>query len=526
MATCKAVVQEGPRKGESCKFPPSENAYCGRHQRNRQYDEGIKEGKHWCRYFFRGCDAELTTEEQEAKEVSCAACRAKLTKKKHACEHTGCTFKVNEPGFCKKHERDKYRKEEQEKGIRYCDIARGCFTVCKDDMRSCNECLAKTRIVETKRYTARKEMTMALQATEHTTKRLCTQCGKDFQMFSTRYGKESLICSDCSSSQKKQDDKRKDRVRNYKSEKYKNIKAYYKEYITSATKKGRDITIHYNTFKELVTSPCHYCNHAPESETNGIDRVDNSKGYIKENCVSSCWKCNRIKHAYHQEFFIEKCRIMTKQKEGSAEFFKAWQMYYYRSTYRVYSVYKKGAENRMLDFNITDIQFKILVKSPCYLCGYQSAKGIGIDRVDNTIRKYSLDNCRPCCGSCNDMKGEFSLQEFLEHCTKVVDFWADKESPSLPAPEDPLKEVISKGGLMPAEERKHWKALGLYYAILSDTAESFLESYSNVYERDEFISLCETIKGGTKEIAVKLLQTLLQTLKKRKQRSAAPLAAE
>lgn len=521
MATCKAVVQEGPRKGESCMFPSSENTYCGRHQRNRLYDEGITAGKYWCRYFFRGCDTEMSTEEINAKEVSCKPCRDKLTKKTHECQHTGCPFKVYEPGFCKKHERDAYRKEEGEKGILYCDIARGCFTVCKDDKKSCNECLEKTRIVEKKLYTKRKNITKALQTMNHSTKRICTQCGKDYEMFNTRYGKESLICNTCSSNQAKQDEKRKDRLRNYKEEKSKNIEGYYKEYITSATKKGREITIDFDIFTSLVTSECNYCNYSSETETIGIDRVDNTRGYINENCVPCCWKCNRMKHIYNQEFFIEKCKIMIKQKTATKEFFNKWNIYYYRSCYKQYNVHINEAEKRKLVFELTKQEWMWLTRSACYLCGYQSSKGIGIDRVDNTIRKYSLDNCRPCCGSCNDMKGEFTLKEFLEHCSKIVETWGDKDIPIVPI-EDPLKEVIAKGGLMPAEERKHWKALGLYYAILSDTAEPFLDSYSEVYTCEEFTELCKIIKEGTKETAVKSLQTLLQTLKKRKHRVSTP----
>jgi hypothetical protein len=379
--------------------------------------------------------------------------------------------------------------------------------------------LAKTQIVDNARYAKRKEITQALQTMSNNTKRLCTHCGKDFEAFTTRYAKESMSCPECTSKQAVQDKKREDRLRNYRGEKSKNTEGYYKDYIRVAIKKGREITIDFDDFLNFVTSACHYCNDSSETQTIGIDRVDNTKGYHKENCVPCCWKCNRMKHIYHQEFFIEKCKIMTKQKEASNEFFKIWNIYYYRSTYRLYSVYKKEAEERNLEFNINDIQFKILIKSPCYLCGYQTSKGIGIDRVDNTIRKYSLDNCRPCCGSCNIMKGEFTLQEVLEHCERIVNHWKGKEIPSIPMPEDPLKKVKDKGGLMKAEDRKHWKAMGLYYAILSNTAEPFLADHSTIYTREEFTALCESVKETSKESAIKTLQTLLQTLKKRKYRS-------
>jgi hypothetical protein len=114
------------------------------------------------------------------------------------------------------------------------------------------------------------------------------------------------------------------------------------------------------------------------------------------------------------------------------------------------------------------------------------------------------------------MKGEFNLSEFIEHCRKIVEVCPkDTVVPF----HDPLKEVIAKGGLMKAEERKHWKALGLYYAIVSDTAEAFLETYSDVYTKEEFEKLCGTIKTGTKENAISSLQKLIQNLKKRMQRS-------
>jgi len=514
MAMCKAVVQGGPRKGNTCMFPPSENAYCGRHLRNKIYDEGIAEGKKWCRYFFRGCNAVLTNE----KEFACASCREKSTKKKYQCEHEGCKFKVIEPGFCKKHERDVYRKEEVEKDIKYCDIARGCFTLCLEGKQSCEECLNKNRIIDNERYAKRKELTKVLQKNK-SAKRICTQCGKDFEGFNTTYNKDSVTCKECILKQSIQDEKRKDRVRNFKNEKFNNLERYYKEYISSATKKGRTITIDFEKFKELTTSSCYYCNHTSETEAIGIDRIDNTKDYTNENYVPCCWKCNRIKHTYHIEFFIEKCKIMIKQKEVTKEFFKKWQIYYYLSCFKNYKAYIKEAELRSLPFELTEQQWNWLTRSPCYLCGYQSVKGICIDRVDNTVRKYSLENCRPCCGSCNDMKGEFILNEFLEQCEHIVSHCNNMILPSIPMPEDPLKTVMSKGGLMRTEERKHWKALGLYYAILSNTADKFLEDYSAVYTIQEYTDLCNTIRSLAKESAIKSLQTLLRTLKKRKQRA-------
>lgn len=447
---------------------------------------------------------QLSAEEISKKEVSCRGCRERLTKKKHSCDHTGCPFKVAEPGFCKKHIRDRYKKEEEEKGILYCDIARGCFTICTDGKKSCEECLIKTRIIDNTRYMKRKELTQQLQTTTHTTKRVCTQCGKDYESFKTRYGKESVNCTGCNTAQARQDEKRKDRIRNFKEEKCRNIPQYYKDYVKGSTKRGYEMNLDFDTFSGLVSAQCHYCGHKKEGEVNGIDRVDNAKGYSVENCVTACWKCNRIKHIYHKDFFIEKCKIISKRSIASPSFFKTWKQYYYRSCYKQYSSYIKEAQKRNLTVEITEAEWTHITRSACYICGYQHAKGIGIDRVDNTIRAYTLSNSRACCGSCNSMKGEIELNDLIQHCSLVANRITPQET------------VVEEG---PAPERKHWKAVGLYYAIISDSAADFLDLYSSVYSSDEFNELSRIIKESTKEQGVKTLKTLLQTLRKRKQRS-------
>jgi len=70
----------------------------------------------------------------------------------------------------------------------------------------------------------------------------------------------------------------------------------------------------------LVTSPCFYCGCLPHQEPygvlakkqglkrNGIDRVDNSKGYFSDNCVSCCTACNREKRGQSLEQFIDNTR--------------------------------------------------------------------------------------------------------------------------------------------------------------------------------------------------------------------------
>jgi len=55
-------------------------------------------------------------------------------------------------------------------------------------------------------------------------------------------------------------------------------------------------------FEVLVNGNCYYCDGLPK---NGIDRLDPSRGYISDNCVSCCKICNWMKRKMDYEEFID-----------------------------------------------------------------------------------------------------------------------------------------------------------------------------------------------------------------------------
>lgn len=55
-------------------------------------------------------------------------------------------------------------------------------------------------------------------------------------------------------------------------------------------------------FEQIVKAPCTYC--GDNGQRRGIDRVDNSKGYIRENCVACCKLCNYIKRTMTVQDFL------------------------------------------------------------------------------------------------------------------------------------------------------------------------------------------------------------------------------
>ena len=110
------------------------------------------------------------------------------------------------------------------------------------------------------------------------------------------------------------------------------------------------------------------------------------------------------------------------------------------------------------------------------------------------------------------MKSELSLSTLLTQCKKISDTHANLSAfDAIPQCKNPLKQAS-----VPEEERKHWKANGLYYSILSDSAESFLETYKQVFTKEEFNPLCKEIKSYSTDAAISHLKDVLAKLRKRR----------
>lgn len=81
----------------------------------------------------------------------------------------------------------------------------------------------------------------------------------------------------------------------------------YQKYRTAAKRRSLEFNLPKELFKSLINGNCYYCGKIPVQclETNagsfiiynGIDRINNSVGYIKTNVVSCCKKCNLVKGA-------------------------------------------------------------------------------------------------------------------------------------------------------------------------------------------------------------------------------------
>ena len=80
-------------------------------------------------------------------------------------------------------------------------------------------------------------------------------------------------------------------------------KVRFRHYKKDAKKRGLIFELTYNEFLKLINGVCYYCG----GNGYGIDRLDSSFGYLKDNVVPCCSVCNRMKYTYTEDEFIEKC---------------------------------------------------------------------------------------------------------------------------------------------------------------------------------------------------------------------------
>lgn len=92
----------------------------------------------------------------------------------------------------------------------------------------------------------------------------------------------------------------------------------YRDYLKRHEQKfSSDPCINEMQFREITNTRCFYCG---VEGPNGIDRVDNNKGYSPENCVSACKHCNYVKgNLSFEDFQKWKSRFVHYQSQISSD---------------------------------------------------------------------------------------------------------------------------------------------------------------------------------------------------------------
>jgi len=93
-------------------------------------------------------------------------------------------------------------------------------------------------------------------------------------------------------------------------------------YRNSAKKRELSFELTEEQFRDLTKQNCWYCGAKPTQQMihnsvkdfylyNGIDRIDNSKGYTLANSLPCCGRCNRMKSSLSAEDFINQAKKIT-----------------------------------------------------------------------------------------------------------------------------------------------------------------------------------------------------------------------
>ncbi len=99
-----------------------------------------------------------------------------------------------------------------------------------------------------------------------------------------------------------------------------------RNYQQGAKHRQYPFTLEYEYFLNLIKKPCQYCGIEFSMEWksnrkivqekpfkyNGVDRVDNTKGYTKDNCVPCCSQCNFAKSKLTKEQWEQWINRLTK----------------------------------------------------------------------------------------------------------------------------------------------------------------------------------------------------------------------
>lgn len=130
---------------------------------------------------------------------------------------------------------------------------------------------------------------------------------------------------------------------------------------TAITKRKLEFTITKEDYEKFRNGQCYLCGlSSSDTHKNGIDRIDNSKGYILDNCRSCCGHCNHMKLDMDYNTFISHCKQITNHNKENATSVSDVKEHNYTAV-EIYYLLTTNQQNQYLEWA------KDHGKSPMYL---------------------------------------------------------------------------------------------------------------------------------------------------------------
>ena len=423
------------RNGDLCRNYG--NPFCNYHNYLTEYTDTQLEQLKFC----KGCNK---WKDLPSGKIQCLTCgergvenRAKAKTELVLCKSDGCTFKKSdENDYCGKHQLCLFVDECLAEGMNPCaKYLKGCRAKLGSDYayKSCPECLEKEREQDKAKRAAVSDKIVD-------GKKQCSDCFKFKPIEEYSDTKRCKPCREKDIKQyKKRDKEHVNEIQRIASQKPER-KAVKKEWVKANPEKvafknlncrNRDypgsIDLTKEQFETIVKQNCYYCGIMQEKGFNGVDRMDSTKGYEIDNCVSCCADCNMMKGAVDNITFIQRVEhILTHNsmlKDGTK-----YPDAFANQSGSYYSRYKSNAEQRNYIFELSEEQYYKLIREDCYICGKKTNENHtnGVDRFDNEIG-YTFHNSNACCGQCNIMKKEMDYSIFMDKLKNIHENCLKKE---------------------------------------------------------------------------------------------------
>lgn len=258
---CKGIIRA---TGKPCTFKPvSNDEYCEKHQTYKKWKKLTDRGKKICKNWIRGCFQELNP---SIKSSLCSKCKYLTNNQKLSVD-------------VYKQRLTLYKAGAKQRDIEWKltdDCVNSLFT---SPCYYCNYYDGRTgidRLDSTQGYISSNVVSC------------CTVCNQ-MKLCHSQENFIKLVSHLCSSMNLVSDNYNY----SYLFDKSTHSKSY-EQYNKSNVSRGVVMELSKSEFEDLLAMPCYYCKCFP-SGANGIDRLNSSLMYTKQNCVACCKTCNHLK---------------------------------------------------------------------------------------------------------------------------------------------------------------------------------------------------------------------------------------
>lgn len=152
---------------------------------------------------------------------------------------------------------------------------------------------------------------------------------------------------------------------------------------------------------------------------------ETNKNKIKEKKIKY-YQANKDKIDLKSSQYVKQNKQKVKDKNkkhylNNKEIILKYQKQIRNTPKRKYSQGIKSAKDRNLLWDISFIDYSLIIAQTCHYCDCSLEKygGSSLDRIDNSLG-YTVANVLPCCGTCNNIRNNFLSVKEMEVAMAAV----------------------------------------------------------------------------------------------------------